>query len=106
LQNIDYVSPFLHEVTSMIGKRWNFRVLWELRRHKHMRYNELLASLDGISPSTLAETLRYLEGQKLIKRASYGKSPPYRVEYMVTESGFTLLVASSPLIMWAIKKTF
>lgn len=105
MPDIDYVSPFLSEVANFIGKRWNFRVLWELRTHKNMRYNEILANLRGISPSTLAETLRYLEKQSLIRRARYGKSPPFRVEYSITESGIALIVASSPLIKWAIKRT-
>lgn len=69
-----------------------------------MRYNEILESLRGISPSTLAETLRYLEKESLIKRSVFGKNPPLKVEYSVTEKGLALIVASSSLVKWAIRK--
>lgn len=106
LQSSDYIGPFLQEVSVLVGKRWSFRVLWELRGRKKMRYNEILQSLISISPSTLAETLRYLEGESLVKRASYGKNPPFRVEYSITEKGMNLIIASSPLVKWAIQKRF
>ncbi|MCA2003926.1 MAG: helix-turn-helix domain-containing protein [Candidatus Nitrosotenuis sp.] len=104
MHNTDYIAPFLYEISNFIGKRWNFRVLWELRAHKKMRYNELLESLSGISPSTLAETLRYLEKESLIKRSVFGNNPPFKVEYNVTEKGLALIVASSSLVKWAIRK--
>ena len=104
LQNTDYVSPFLFELSDFAGKRWNLRVLWELRNRKTMRYNELLESMKGISPSTLADVLKNLQKESLIKRSSHGKAPPYRVEYKITKSGLDLIIASSYLVKWAIKK--
>ncbi|HXG74830.1 MAG TPA: helix-turn-helix domain-containing protein [Candidatus Nitrosotenuis sp.] len=103
-RDIDYVSPFLFELSDFVGKRWNFRVLWELRNHKTMRYGELLVALNGISPSTLASVLRDLQNEGLIKRIAHGKSPPYRVEYKITKKGLELIIASSYLVKWAIKK--
>lgn len=103
-RDIDYVSPFLFELSDFVGRRWNFRVLWELRNHKTMRYGELQASLGEISPSTLASVLRNLQKEDLIKRTSHGKSPPYRVEYKITKKGLDLIIASSYLVKWAIKK--
>lgn len=104
MHNTDYIGPFLHEISGLVGKRWSFRVLWELRTHKMMRYNEILESLSVISPSTLAETLRHLEKHMLVRRVSYGKNPPFRVEYNITEKGIALIIASSPLVKWAIQK--
>jgi DNA-binding HxlR family transcriptional regulator len=104
IQNIDYVRPFLHEVSSIIGKRWNFRVLWELRTKKKMRYGQLQGSLDGISPSTLAEVLKHMQNEGLIKRVARGKSPPLKVEYSITQKGLELIIASSSLIKWTMRE--
>ena len=100
----DYVRPYLGEVSSFVGKRWNFGVIWELRNNKKLRFNELLASLAGISPSTLSSTLKGLERNGLVASTRYGKTPPFKVEYRITGKGIDLIVASSPLIKWAMKK--
>lgn len=100
----DYVRPYLGEVSSFVGKRWNFGVLWELRNNTKMRFNQLLLSLTGISPSTLSSTLKRLEQNGLITSTRYGKTPPFKVEYSITKKGIDLIVASSPLIKWIMKK--
>ncbi len=104
LGDIDYVRPFLHEVSNIVGKRWNFRVLWEMRNQKKMRYNELLYSLRGISPSTLSDVLKYLQKESLIQRVAHGDFPPLKVEYNITKKGLELIIASSSLIKWTMKE--
>ncbi len=104
LQNTDYVSPFLFELSDFVGRRWNFRLLWELRNRKVMRYNDLLEALKGISPSTLASVLKSLQKEALVKRVAHGKAPPYRVEYSITKKGLELIIASSYLVKWMIRK--
>jgi len=101
--DIDYVRPFLARISKFYSKKWNLQVLWELHGYKKLRYGELLESLEGISPSTLAEVLKSLQKDGLIERAVYGKIPPYRIEYSVTKSGTELIVASSALIKWAMR---
>jgi DNA-binding HxlR family transcriptional regulator len=68
-----------------------------------MRYNQLLESLDGISPSTLADVLKNLQKDRLLRRESHGRTPPYRVEYSITKKGLELIIASSYLVKWMIK---
>lgn len=104
LRDIDYVTPFLFELSDFVGKRWNFRVLWELRNHRSMRYGQLQESLAEISSSTLADVLKNLQKDGLIKRMPRGKNPPYRVEYKITKKGLELIIASSYLVKWMIKK--
>ena len=102
----DYVRPYLGKVSSFVGKRWNFVAIWELRNNKKMRFSELLSSLAGISPSTLSSTLKSLESDGLVTSTRYGKTPPFKVEYRITRKGIDLIVASSPLIKWAMKKEY
>ena len=44
----------------------------------------------GISSRTLAERLRQLEREGIVRRRSYPESPP-RVEYELTDKGLDLL---------------
>jgi DNA-binding HxlR family transcriptional regulator len=104
LKNIDYVRPFLAEVSKIIGRRWNFGVLWELRNKKKMRFSQLHESLVGISPSTLTDVLKYLQKEGFIKRTAHGKIPPLKVEYSITDKGLGLIIASSSLIKWTMRE--
>jgi DNA-binding HxlR family transcriptional regulator len=101
---MDYVRPFLSDASKIIGRRWYFGVLWELRNKKKTRFSQLQESLAGISPSTLADVLKHLQKESLIKRVAQGKTPPLKVEYSITEKGLGLIIASSPLIKWAMRE--
>ena len=54
------------------------------------RFRELEHLCVGISSRTLAERLRQLEREGIVRRRSYPESPP-RVEYELTEKGDALL---------------
>lgn len=65
-----------------------------------MRYSELEKKLDGISPRTLSDRLKELEGADLIKREMFDERPP-RVEYSLTQTGMGLMNAIGPVAEWA-----
>ena len=92
----------LDEIDNTMGKRWTFRIILSLRKKRTIRYNDLLKSLDGISPSTLSSNLKSLQSLGIIQRKSSGKIPPLKVEYSLTEKGFDFLIASYPLLKWAV----
>ncbi len=100
--NGDSLIKYLDKIDSTMGKRWTFRIILVLRREKTLRYNYLLKLLDGISPSTLSTNLKSLQSLDLIKRKSTGTIPPLKVEYGLTEKGFDFLIASYPLLKWAV----
>ena len=100
--NGESLIKYLDKIDSTMGKRWTFRIILVLRREKTVRYNDLLKLLDGISPSTLSTNLKSLQSLGLIKRKSTGTVPPFRVEYGLTEKGFDFLIASYPLLKWAV----
>ncbi|MFM8659159.1 MAG: winged helix-turn-helix transcriptional regulator [Candidatus Nitrosotenuis sp.] len=103
MDNTGYASPYIARISKFCAGKWNLQVLWELRVHKKMRYNEMRDTFEGISPSTLSSVLSTLQKQGLVKRTKYGKSPPYKVEYQITQNGIELIVASSALVKWAMK---
>ena len=73
----------------IIGAKWTALLVHDLSEGPR-RFSELERSCSGISPRTLAERLRVLEGEGIVERRSYPESPP-RVEYALTDKGEALL---------------
>jgi DNA-binding HxlR family transcriptional regulator len=93
----------LEGVIDIISKKWALLIVNEIGNHKRIRYNELMKELDKVSPKTLADTLRDLVKQNLIKRESFNEIPP-RVDYTLTKEGEELREAILPILKWAISK--
>ena len=73
----------------IIGAKWTALLVHDLSEGPR-RFSELERSCHGISPRTLAERLRALEGEGIVERQSYAEAPP-RVEYSLTDKGESLL---------------
>lgn len=93
----------LDGVIDTIGKKWGLLIVNEIGNHGKLRFNELMAELKGISPSTLSSTLKELEKEDLINKETFNEIPP-RVEYSLSERGKDLREAIVPLLKWATKK--
>jgi len=93
----------LEGVIDIISKKWALLVINEIGNHKRIRYNGLMNEIEGISPKTLADTLRELGKYNLIKRESFNEIPP-RVDYTLTKDGEELRGAIIPILKWAISK--
>jgi DNA-binding HxlR family transcriptional regulator len=92
----------LEGVIDVISKKWALLIINEIGNHRRIRYNELMKELDKVSPKTLADTLRGLVKQNLI-RESFNEIPP-RVDYTLTKDGEELREAILPILRWAISK--
>jgi DNA-binding HxlR family transcriptional regulator len=73
----------------VVGAKWTALLIYDLADGPK-RFRELETSCAGISSRTLAERLRTLESQGVVRRHSYPASPP-RVEYELTDKGNDLL---------------
>ncbi|MRN54055.1 winged helix-turn-helix transcriptional regulator [Paenibacillus monticola] len=73
----------------VIGTKWTFLIIRDLLMDGTKRFSDLLRSLEGISPKTLALRLRELESHGILERTVYPEVPP-RVEYTLTEKGLRL----------------
>lgn len=93
----------LEGVINTIGKKWALLIINAIGNHGKLRFNQLLRELKGISPKTLADMLKELQGEGLIKRETFAEIPP-RVEYSLTEDGVELRKAMIPLLEWASKR--
>ncbi|WP_205849887.1 winged helix-turn-helix transcriptional regulator [Nakamurella flava] len=81
-----------------ITSRWGVLVVLALSE-RSMRWGELHRFIDGISEKMLAQTLRALESEGLVHRASAGTVPP-RVDYSLTDRGRQAAAVVEPLVRW------
>ncbi len=87
-------------IITTISKKWSLLIINKLGIMGRLRFNDLMAELEGVSPKTLSDTLKELHGENLVNRESFSEIPP-RVEYFLTEDGVGLRAAVIPLLRWA-----
>ena len=81
----------------LIGDKWKVLILRDLMDGTK-RFGELKKSIGTVSQKVLTAQLRDMEEKGLLKRKVYAEVPP-RVEYTLTETGYSL----KPVLdsMWA-----
>jgi len=90
----------LEGIIDVISKKWALLIINAIGNYGSLRFNRLIEELRGISPKTLADTLKQLQNEQLVKRESFSEIPP-RVEYSLTEDGQGLREAVVPILKWA-----
>ncbi len=83
----------------VIGPKWRPIILAYLKEGVR-RYGELRRRMPDISEKMLVQRLRELEADGLIRRTAHDVVPP-RVEYELTEEGWTLAPVLQALYDWA-----
>ena len=87
------------QILDRVGDKWAVLILL-LLRDEPMRFNALRRAIEGISQKMLAQVLRSLERDGLIKRRVIA-TVPVTVEYSIQPLGSTLAAAVDPLRDWA-----
>jgi len=82
-----------------IANKWTAMIVIALSGGP-LRFGEVRDAVDGISGKVLADTLRDLERDGIVKRTAYDEMPP-RVEYELTSLGQTLREPLTALGRWA-----
>ena len=88
-ETVDERREAVAAALDIIGAKWTALLIYDLAGGTR-RFRELEQLSAGISSRTLAERLRGLEAQGIVRRRSYPESPP-RVEYELTDKGRALL---------------
>ncbi len=91
-------------VIDIVSKKWALLIVAVLGNSSSMRYSEVFNELKGISPKTLADTLKVLSSARIISRQTFNEIPP-RVEYSLTDDGRKLRDAVLPLVKWAVDRS-
>ena len=87
------------QILDRVGDKWAVLILL-LLRNEPMRFNQLRRAIEGISQKMLAQVLRSLERDGLVKRRVI-PTVPVTVEYSISPLGLTLAAAVDPLRDWA-----
>lgn len=82
----------------LIGEKWKVLILRDLLGGTK-RFGELKKSIGSISQKVLTQQLRAMEEDGLVKRKAYAEVPP-RVEYSLTEAGFSLKPILDSMWIW------
>lgn len=86
-----------------IGGRWKALILHELFKGSR-RFGALRRALNGIAHKVLAQQLREMEKDGMIRRKAYLQVPP-KVEYSLTSLGKELGPALEALHLWGVKQS-
>ncbi len=87
------------EITlTMLGERWKVLLLRDLLSGTK-RFGELKNSVSGISQKVLTTNLRSMEQCGLLRRTVYAEVPP-RVEYTLTDLGYSLCPILDAMAAW------
>ncbi len=93
----------VEEALRLLEGRWKLVILFHLFGGQVQRYSDLEKLIPGISQKMLAQQLRQLEADGIVRRKLYPQVPP-KVEYSLTEWGQALCPALDALLQWAERK--
>jgi len=90
----------IEEALKLVEGRWKLLILFHLFGGKVLRYSDLERAIPAISQKMLAQQLRQLEADGVVRRIAYNQVPP-KVEYCLTTWGQSLCPALDALLKWA-----
>ena len=88
---------------SVIGGKHKMIIIYCLAQNDNLlRFNELHRLMVNISYTALSNALKELEACGLVERTEYPQIPP-KVEYRLTEKGYSLIPLMEQLCEWGKK---
>lgn len=84
----------------MLGDRWSLIVVRDLMMTKSLTYGELADCTEGITTNILADRLRKLSAEGIVKKTPY-QTKPVRYEYSLTAKGLGLKPIMCAIVNWA-----
>ncbi len=103
MENFHHIGTCpIRDVLSRLGDKWSMLILVTLKTNGTMRFCDIRKTIGDISQRMLTVTLRSLETDGLIDRKVYAEVPP-RVEYCLTEIGYSLMPHVESLVGWALE---
>jgi DNA-binding HxlR family transcriptional regulator len=94
------VDALVDEVIGQVADKWTMLILEALAEHGELRFTQVGRQVPGISQKMLTQTLRQMERSGLVQRTVHPVIPP-RVEYKLTDLGYSLGTAFCGVWTWA-----
>lgn len=86
----------------LVSKKWSLQLLKILAADYSKRFNEMIKSIEGITPRILSQRLAEMERMGIISKKKLNEAPP-RVEYSLTKKGRELTQCYRPGVTHIIK---
>jgi DNA-binding HxlR family transcriptional regulator len=83
----------------LVGGKWKAVILYHLK-NEPKRYNELRKEMPSITEMTLSLQLKQLEKDGMVIRKVYGKKPPVKVVYSLTDFGKSFVPVLEAITKW------
>ena len=96
--NLDLPACPVETTLLLIGDKWKVLILRDLMGGTK-RFGELRRSVGHVSQKVLTAQLRDMEAKGLVNRRVYAEVPP-RVEYTLTETGYSLKPILDAMWTW------
>ena len=97
----NHMCPKFEKAFELLGKRWTGLIIRTLLNGVQ-RFSDIDESIPNMSPRMLAERLKELESEEIVKRTVY-PVVPVRIEYELTEKGKDLNKVMAEIQCWAEK---
>jgi DNA-binding HxlR family transcriptional regulator len=88
------------QAIKLMDARWKLEILFQLFGGKVKRFSEIERAIPAISQKMLAQQLRRMESDGMVKRTVHPEVPP-KVEYSLTDWGQALCPSLDALLTWA-----
>jgi DNA-binding HxlR family transcriptional regulator len=83
----------------LVGGKWKAVILYHLK-DSEKRYSELRKEMPAVTEMTLSLQLKQLEKDGLVSRKVYGKKPPVKVVYNLTDFGKSFVPVLEAITEW------
>jgi DNA-binding HxlR family transcriptional regulator len=83
----------------LVGGKWKAVILYHLK-DELKRYSELRKEMPSVTEMTLSLQLKKLEKDGLIFRKVYGRKPPIKVVYSLTDLGKSFVPILEAITEW------
>ncbi len=90
----------VEQTLKVVEGRWKLVILFHLFGGKVLRFSDLERAIPTVSQKMLAQQLRQMEKDGMIRRIVYPQVPP-KVEYCLTDWGQALCPALDAILKWA-----
>ena len=90
----------VEQTLRMLEGRWKLLILFQLFGGRVRRFSDLERAIPDVTQKMLAQQLRQMEGDGIVRRKAYPVIPP-KVEYSLTKWGQSLCPALDALLKWA-----
>lgn len=88
------------KLDNIIGKKWTMVIVQELAINNGMGFNNLLKTMQKISPKVLSKRIQELEKEGIVKKESVGIKGKERTLYKLTKKGKDLNIIFDKIRIW------